>query len=74
MKTKYGQIQGFMAKYGNEMTREELEKEAQRLYDKRIADEDRLLRLYEEKKLTNKNTIRKAKAIKARREAATKSE
>lgn len=74
MKTKYGQIQGFMAKYGNEMTREELEKEAQRLYDKRIADEDRLLRLYEEKKLTNKNTIRKAKMIKARREAATKSE
>ena len=52
------------------MTEEELKKEGDALSNKRREEEDRLLKLYEEKKLTNKNTIAKAKSIKARRAAA----
>lgn len=44
-------------------TVEELKKESEELNLKRLQEETRLLELYNQKKLTNKNTIRKARAI-----------
>ena len=44
-------------------TVEELKKESEELNLKRLQEEAHLLELYNQKKLTNKNTIRKARAI-----------
>ena len=63
----------FMAKnIPVERKEEDLRKESIKLYNKRVEEEDRLLELYEQKKLHNKNTIKKAQAIKAKRAAAKK--
>ena len=71
MKDNFSKMRSFMDKHVPiKMTEEELKKEGDALSNKRREEEDRLLKLYEEKKLTNKNTIAKAKSIKARRAAA----
>ena len=59
-----------MNKHAVHKTEDELKKESQALFEKRKEEEDRLLKLYEDNKLTNKATIAKAKNIKARRAAA----
>lgn len=64
MKNEFSFYKSFMAKNAPESPKaEDLKKESEKLYFKRIEDEARLLELYNNKKLTNKNTIRKAKAI-----------
>lgn len=66
-------FRSFMAKnIPAERKEEDLRKESIKLYNKRVEEEDRLLELYEQKKLYNKNTIKKAQAIKAKRAAAKK--
>lgn len=53
-----------MAKHApTRMKAEELKEEAESLYLKKMNEEARLLELYNQKKLTNKNTIKKARAI-----------
>lgn len=53
-------------------TYEELKKEGEDLYQEQVAKEDRLIQLYKDKQLTNKNTIRKARSIMKARAAAKK--
>lgn len=64
MKDAYSYFRSFMAKNVPENTSEDaLKKESESLYLKKLDEEARLLELYNQKKLTNKNTIRKARAI-----------
>ena len=64
MKDNFSKMKSFMAKNCPETpTVEQLKKESEELYLKRTQDEARLLELYNQKKLTNKETIRKARAI-----------
>ena len=64
MKDSYSKMRSFMAKHIPEKNKEEdIKKEGEVLYLKRTEEEARLLELYNQKKLTNKNTIRKARAI-----------
>ena len=67
MKTSYAKMQSFMAKNAPvKMTAEELKKEADELYEKKLKEDAYLLKLYNEKKLTNKKTIQKARAVAAK--------
>lgn len=60
----YSFRKSFMAKYAPEKnTAEDIKKEGDELYLKKTEEEARLLELYNQKKLTNKDTIRKARAI-----------
>ena len=70
MKTEYSSFKSFMDKHGKRTTEEELIKETKQYYEKRTANEDALLKAYEEKRLTKKESIARAKAIKARRARA----
>ena len=45
---------------------EELEKKAETSYQEMLKDNEKLIRLYDEKKLKNKELIKKAKALKAK--------
>lgn len=45
---------------------EELEKKAEASYQEMLKDNEKLIRLYDEKKLKNKELIKKAKALKAK--------
>ena len=64
MKDAYSSFRSFMAKNVPENTSEDaLKKESESLYLKKLDEETKLLELYNQKKLTNKNTIRKARAI-----------
>ena len=64
MKDNFSKMRSFMAKnIPSEVNAEELKKEGDSLYQKKVEEEARLLELYNQKKLTNKNTIRKARAI-----------
>ena len=64
MKDSFSKMRSFMAKNcSTTPTVEELKKESEELNLKRLQEETRLLELYNQKKLTNKNTIRKARAI-----------
>ena len=69
----FSYMRSFMAKYGQRMTEEELVKEAKTLYEKRINEENALLEKFKNNELTNKDQIRRARAIiKARQERANK--
>ena len=60
----YSFRKSFMAKHISEKnTAEDIKKEGDELYLKKTEEEARLLELYNQKKLTNKDTIRKARAI-----------
>ena len=60
----YSFRKSFMAKHAPEKnTAEDIKKEGDELYLKKTEEEARLLELYNQKKLTNKDTIRKARAI-----------
>ena len=50
------------------MSFDELKKQGELLYLDKIAQEDRIITLYEEKKLKSKSLIKKARDIKAKRE------
>ena len=64
MKDDFSRIRSFMAKHApTKKKAEELKEEAESLYLKKMNEEARLLELYNQKKLTNKNTIKKARAI-----------
>ena len=64
MKDNFSKMRSFMAKnIPSEVSAEELKKEGDSLYQKKVEEEARLLELYNQKKLTNKDTIRKARAI-----------
>lgn len=64
MKDSFSKMRSFMAKNCPEKpTVEQLKKESEVLNLKRLEEEARLLELYNQKKLTNKNTIHKARAI-----------
>jgi hypothetical protein len=64
MKDNFSKMRSFMAKNCPEKPSvEDLKKESEELYVKKLQDEARLLELYNQKKLTNKDTIRKARAI-----------
>ncbi len=64
MKDNFSKMRSFMAKNCPEKPSiEDLKKESEELYIKKLQDEARLLELYNQKKLTNKDTIRKARAI-----------
>lgn len=63
-KDNFSKMRSFMDKHCKEKpTVEDLKAEAEALNFNRISEESRLLELYNQKKLTNKNTIRKARAI-----------
>ena len=60
----YSFRKSFMAKHIPEKnTAEDIKKEGEELHLKKAKDEARLLELYNQKKLTNKDTIRKARVI-----------
>ena len=60
----YSEMRSFMAKHCKETPKvEDLKKEAEVLADAKKKEDQRLLDLYANKKLTNKNTIRKARII-----------
>lgn len=64
MKDNFSKMRSFMAKnIPEKQTCDDLKEESEKLYLKKTEDEARLLELYNQKKLTNKNTIRKARAI-----------
>lgn len=64
MKDSFSKMRSFMAKNCPEKpTVEQLKKESEVLNLKRLEEEAHLLELYNQKKLTNKDTIRKARAI-----------
>ena len=63
-KDPYSKMRSFMAKHAPEkMSAEDLKEEGDRLYYKKLDEEERLLELYKQKKLTNKDAIRSARAI-----------
>ena len=51
---------------------EDLKKEGDKLYDKKVAEENKLVQAYEDKKLKNKQLIKKARDIIAKREKTVK--
>lgn len=64
MKDDFSKMRSFMAKHTPISKKaEELKEEAESLYLKKLDEEARLLELYNQKKLINKNTIKKARAI-----------
>lgn len=64
MKDIYSFRRSFMAKHIPEKnTAEDLKKEGEELHLMKKKEEAYLLKLYNDKKLTNKETIRKARAI-----------
>lgn len=71
MKDSFSQMRSFMAKKApQKLSVEDLKKESEVLFVKKQAEEDKLVELYNAKKLTNKNTIRKARNIVNQRKAA----
>ena len=71
MKDSFSQMRSFMAKKASQkLSVEDLKKESEALFVKKQAEEDKLVELYNAKKLTNKNTIRKARNIVNQRKAA----
>lgn len=68
---KYSDFRKFMDKNCKEKpSKMDLEKEANDLYVKKQADEEKLLSAFEQKKLKSKSAIAKAKAIKKAAAAA----
>lgn len=66
MKDNFSQMRSFMAKNCKESPKvEDLKAEAEALAEAKKKEEQKLLNLYVNKKLTNKNTIRKARVIAA---------
>jgi len=64
MKDSYSSFRSFMDKNCKEvLTLENLKKATDEAYTKQVREEARLLELYNQKKLTNKDTIRKARAV-----------
>ena len=64
MKDSFSKMRSFMAKHIPEKnTAEDIKREGEELHLKKTQEEARLLQLYNDKKLTNKDTIRKARAI-----------
>ena len=64
MKDSFSKMRSFMAKHVPESPKaEDLKKESEALYLQKLENDARLLELYNNKKLTNKNTIRKARAL-----------
>lgn len=64
MKDSFSKMRSFMAKNCPEKpTAKQLKEEGEALHLKKLQEEARLLELYNNKKLTNKNTIRKARTI-----------
>lgn len=70
MKTEFSKTRSFMAKNAIRLKEEELIKEAQAAYEKKIAEENALIEAYDAKKLKSKDAVRRAKAIKAKRAVA----
>lgn len=65
MKTNYAQIRSFMAKNAPEKFSEEnLAKESKTLFEKKLAEDEKLLAAYEAKKLKSKAAIARARALK----------
>lgn len=54
------------------MSFDELKKQGESLYSKRVAYEDQIVTLYDEKKLKSKNLIKEARYIKSKREEEEK--
>lgn len=69
---EYGKLKSFMAKNAVRKSEDELKKESETLFNKRIAEEDKLIEAYKAKKVKSKTAMRKARAIIANREAAAK--
>ena len=69
---EYGKLKSFMAKNAVRKSEDELKKESETLFNKRIAEEDKLIEAYKAKKVKSKSAMRKARAIIANREAAAK--
>lgn len=75
MKDSFSKMRSFMAKNCPEKpTVDDLKKESEELHLLKLKEEAYLLELYNKKKLTNKNTIRKARAIAQRYTEEKKSE
>lgn len=63
-KDNYSKIRSFMAKNAPiKGTAKELKEEAEKLYEKKLAEDTQLLKAYNDKKLKSKSAIRKAKTI-----------
>ncbi|HAH17791.1 MAG TPA: hypothetical protein DCL29_02095 [Eubacterium sp.] len=63
-KDNYSKMRSFMAKHAPEkLSVKDLKEDSEARYEQKTKEDARLLELYNQKKLTNKNTIRKAKAI-----------
>ena len=54
------------------MTEDELKNYSEKSYQEKIAEEDNLVKAYDEKKLKSKALIKEARAIKSRREKKNK--
>jgi hypothetical protein len=54
------------------MTFDELKKQGESLYSKRVTYEDQIVTLYDKKKLKSKNLIKEARYIKSKREEEEK--
>lgn len=66
MKDNFSKMRSFMDRHCKMSPKaEELKKEAEVFAEAKKKEEQKLLNLYANKKLTNKNTIRKARAIAA---------
>ena len=64
MKDSYSKMRSFMAKNCPESPSvTKLKEESEKLHIQKLQEEARLLELYNNKKLTNKNTIRKARTV-----------
>ena len=75
MKDDFSRMRSFMAKHASvKMSAEEPKKEADELYEKKLKEDTYLLKLYNEKKLTNKKTIQKARAVAAKYNEKTKTQ
>ncbi|MBO7696742.1 MAG: hypothetical protein J6T10_29295 [Methanobrevibacter sp.] len=63
-KDNYSKIRSFMAKNApTKGTAKELKDEADKLYEKKLAEDTQLLEAYNNKKLKSKSAIKKAKTI-----------
>ena len=64
MKDNFSKMKSFMAKNApTSLSVDDLKKESEQLYVNKLNEDARLLELYNQKKLTNKNTIRKARML-----------
>lgn len=64
MKDNFSKMKSFMAKNAPaSLSVDDLKKESEQLYINKLNEDARLLELYNQKKLTNKNTIRKARML-----------